>query len=184
MTCKKCGGQGYLETEKGNVVCSCKLSESVKTILKEFPNILLASNKKINVKDFPENCVISVAKKDLMFSVIKTMFTYMYIKGTVNSMYMVDSDTVMEAHFGNSTHYTIDEMKMQDFLIIQIEEGKIHKLLPDVIKSITIYRRDILSKPTWIWFNSFSGNKIKDNYQMADLMTHLDNSGFTFKGIK
>lgn len=184
MSCEKCRGQGYVETERGNVVCTCKVTESIKVALSEFPNVMLAPNRKISPESFPENCVINISKKDSMFSVIKTMFTYFYIKGIVHSLYMVDSDTVMDAYFDKSTHYTIDEMKVQDFLIIQIEEGKINKILPDVLKSIVTYRKDILCKPTWIWFSSFNGNKIKDNFNFSELMTYLDNSGFTFRTIK
>lgn len=184
MECKRCNGVGYIETSKGNQTCTCMIAESIKEVLKIQPQVLLAKNLKIQRELFNENQVISSKSKGKVFSILKTMFTYMFLKGKVKSIDIIDSDTLMEAYFQSSTYYTMSSVKEEEFLVILIEDGKTNKILPDVIKSIVTYRKNILNKPTWIWLNSVDENEIKSMHKFTELVQFLNEEKFDFKRVK
>lgn len=182
--CLKCGGLGYIETDHGCKTCTCKISESIKLALSKHKNVLLAKDKKFNLELFPENTVLSTPSLDKMNSILKTVFTYMYLKDRVKSLDIIDSHTLMESYFEKSDYYSISSIKEAEFIVIIIDGEKQNKLLPEVINNITSYRRNLISKPTWIVYVSDSGKKFETISLYQDLVKSLNTDKFTFRGIK
>jgi hypothetical protein len=182
--CPKCNGAGYIETPKGCKVCTCKLAETIKSVLSKHPNILMAKEKKFNLELFPENTVINVTDMDKLNSILKTVFTYLYLKGTVRALDLIDSSSLMDAYFEKNDYYTMSSIKEADFAILIVEGDKQNKLLPDILASVASYRRNIICKPTWIVYISDEGKKIEAMPSYSGMIKQLNTYKFTFRTIK
>lgn len=182
--CPKCNGLGYVDTPSGSKICTCKVAETIKSVLAKHPNILMAKEKKFNIELFPANTVVSVASLDILNSILKTVFTYMFLKGLVKSIDLVDSSTLMDAYFDKNDYYSISSIKEAEFPVLIIEGEKQNKLLPEVIQSIASYRSNILGKPTWVVFVSDEGRRIESFSQFSGLVKALDTYKFTLRGLK
>jgi hypothetical protein len=187
MSCTRCNGLGYIPTQDGSSkTCPCRIAEQVKSALSHYPNILLAKDKtEFNKELFPLESVVDSKNMNSFYSVLKTMFTYYFLKGEVKKIDLVDSDTIMEAYFDKSETYSMSSIKESDFLVICIEGSKHNKILPDVIQSIVSYRKKVLSgKATWISFSSLAGTKMKEVSMFNELIQYLDANKFTFRSLK
>ena len=184
--CVKCEGRGYIEiADGGNKICSCKLAESVKNALAKHPNVLLAKDRKFNLELFPENTVVSIASMDKINTILKTVFTYMFLKGTVKSMDILDSHTLMESHFEKSEYYNMSVLKESDFVVVIIDSEKQNKIMPEVLLNFTKYRKNLINKPTWIvYINEGTERKIENLATYAELVKSLNSCKFTFRSIK
>ena len=185
ISCPRCNDLGYIEMDDGNnKICSCRLAEHIKNALSKHPNVLMSKDRKFNLELFPENVALTAHNMDKVNSILKTVFTYMFLKQRVRTMDILDSDTLMEAYFEKSSYYSISNLKEADFVVIVIDGDKQNKILPDVVKSITTYRKNLIDKPTWVVYLTESTKKFEELSMYADLVKSLNNCNFTFRSIK
>lgn len=183
--CPRCDGLGYVEMGDGsNKICSCKLAESIKNALSKHPNILMSKELKFNIELFPENLLLTAPSLSKVNSILKTVFTYMFLKQTVRSLDVLDSHTLMEAYFDKSDFYSMSSLKEADFVVLVIDGDKQNKILPEVLKNFTTYRKNFINKPTWVVYLSETGRKLEEMSLYAELVKSLKLCNFTFRGIK
>lgn len=184
-SCVKCKGLGYLPTESGNRLCTCRVVESLKLAMKHSPSIAMAkTEKKIPIDRFTDNQVISVANLDSLYSILKVYFTKGFLMGEYKSVEVIDQSTLIEAYFNNNNLYSMGSIKEVEFLVLILEEGTNHKMLTDAIKAVVTYRLNILKKPTWIGFSSFNARNISSITGLSEFVRYLKNSGFSFISTK